>query len=272
MYTTGGRRHQYNERDYHMRKSKVLEKLRAGQVATCFKTNFTEARIVEMIGLAGFDCIWTGYEHVGNDLAAIERQIYAAKATGTDIVVRVSKGSYSDLIRPFELDASGIMVPHVMSVEEARDIVWKTRFHPVGRRPADGGNADAGFLFHPSSRYMEDSNNEKFVICQIEDPEAMEQLDEIAAVEGIDMLFFGPGDYSHALGIPGQFSDRRVRSAWKKVAEKCEEHGKFAGTVANPDNVAELHSWGYRFLNMLSDVGILHKHIPEMLKAFDKIK
>ncbi len=255
-----------------MRKSKVLEKLRAGQVATCFKTNFSEARVVEMIGLAGFDCVWTCYEHVGNDLAAVERQIYAAKATDTDIVVRVSKGSYSDFIRPFELDATGIMVPHVMSAEEARDVAWKTKFHPVGRRPADGGNADGGFLFYPQAKYMEDSNREKFVICQIEDPEAMEELDEIASVEGIDMLFFGPGDYSHALGIPGQFSDERVRSAWKKVADKCREHNKFAGTVASPGNIEELHDWGYRFLNMSSDVGILHTHIPKMLEVFDKIK
>ena len=255
-----------------MRKSKVLAKLRAGETATCFKTNFTEARIVEMIGLAGFDCVWTCYEHCGNDLAAIERQIYAAKATDMDIVVRVSKGSYSDFIRPLEMDATGIMVPHVMSAAEARDIAWKTKFHPVGRRPADGGNADGGFLFHPASKYMEDSNNEKFVICQIEDPEAMEELDEIAQVKGLDMLFFGPGDYSHALGVPGQMKNEKVLEAWKKVADVCKKYNVLAGTVANPDNIEQLHEWGYRFLNMSSDVGVLYNNIPKMLSVFDKIK
>ncbi|MFO7611253.1 MAG: aldolase/citrate lyase family protein [Clostridia bacterium] len=255
-----------------MRKSKVLEKLRAGEVATCFKTNFTDARIVEMIGLAGFDCVWTCYEHCGNDLAAIERQIYAAKATNMDIVVRVSKGSYSDFIRPLELDATGIMVPHLMSADEARDVAWKTKFHPMGRRPADGGNADGGFLFYPVDRYMADSNHEKFVICQIEDPEAMDQLDEIAQVEGIDMLFFGPGDFSHALGIPGQMKDERVLDAWKRTGEACRKYGKFAGTVASPGNVEQLHDWGYNFLNMSSDVGALYSYLPQMLKAFDAVR
>ena len=254
-----------------MRKSKVLEKMRAGKTATCFKTNFTEARIVEMVGLAGFDCVWTCYEHCGNDLAAIERQIYAAKATDMDIVVRVSKGSYSDFIRPLEMDATGIMVPHLMSAEEAREVAWRTKFHPVGRRPADGGNSDGGFLFYPTSKYMEDSNNEKFVICQIEDPEAMEELDEIAQVKGIDMLFFGPGDFSHALGIPGQISNEKVLEAWEKVAIACKKHGKLAGTVANPNNVVQLHEWGYRFLNMSSDVGALYNYLPQMLAVFDKI-
>ena len=254
-----------------MRKSKVLEKLRAGKTATCFKTNFTEARIVEMIGLAGFDCAWTCYEHCGNDLAAIERQIYAAKATDTDIVVRVSKGSYSDFIRPLEMDATGIMVPHLMSVEEAEFVSRTTKFHPIGRRPADGGNSDGGFLFN-SEDYMQRSNSEKFVICQIEDPEAMENIEEIAAVKGYDMLFFGPGDYSHALGIPGQFKNEKVLGAWKKMAEVALKHGKLTGTVASPDNVAQLHEWGYRFLNMSSDVGALYNYLPKMLQAFDKIK
>lgn len=255
-----------------MRNSKVLEKLRAGEVATCFKTNFSDARVVEMVGLAGFDCVWTCYEHVGNDLSVIENQIYAAKATNMDILVRVSKGSYSDFIRPLELDATGIMVPHLMSAEEGRDVVWKTRFHPLGRRPIDGGNSDSGFLFNSKPEYMAHSNKEKFVICQIEDPEAMDELDEIACIEGIDMLFFGPSDYSHALGITGQFSHEKVRSAWKEVAHKCKQHGKFAGTVADPDNIEELYEWGYRFLNMSSDVDIFQTHLPKMLKVFDKIK
>ena len=254
-----------------MRKSKVLEKLRAGEVAKCFKTNFTEARIVEMVGLAGFDCVWTCYEHCGNDLAAIERQIYAAKATDMDIVVRVSKGSYSDFIRPLEMDATGIMVPHVMTAEEARDVAWKTKFHPIGRRPADGGNSDGGFLFQKDN-YMEDSNKEKFVICQIEDPEAMDQLDEIAQVKGIDMLFFGPGDFSHALGIPGQITNEKVMDAWKKTADACKKYGKLAGTVANPDTIVQLYEWGYRFLNMSSDVGALYTYLPQMLQVFDKIE
>ncbi|MFO7636773.1 MAG: aldolase/citrate lyase family protein [Clostridia bacterium] len=256
-----------------MRNSKVLKKLRAGQVATCFKTNFSEPKIVEMAGLAGFDCIWTCYEHCPVDLGVVEGQVYAAKAVDMDIIVRISKGSYSDFIRPLEMDATGIMVPHLMSLKEAKEIVHNTRFHPVGRRPIDGGNSDGGFLYYGDTRsYIADSNREKLVICQIEDPEPMEEIEEIASIEGIDMLFFGPGDYSHALGVPGDFNDARVKAAWKKVAEVCIKHKKFAGTVATAGNLEELYQWGYTFLNMNSDVGLLHKGMSEMLRLFDRIR
>ena len=125
-----------------MRPSRVLDKFRAGQVVSCYKTNLSDARSVEIAALFGFDCVWTCIEHVGNDWSAVERQIWAAKAQGADLMVRVPRGSYSDHIKALELDASGIMVPHVMSLADARHVVWMTRFHPIGRRPVDSGNAD----------------------------------------------------------------------------------------------------------------------------------
>ncbi len=101
----------HKEKIVNIRPSRVLRKLRSGAVASCVKINLADARAVEIAGLAGFDCIWADMEHVGNDLSVIEKQIWAAKAHNTDVLVRVSRGSYSDYIRPLELDASGIMVP-----------------------------------------------------------------------------------------------------------------------------------------------------------------
>jgi len=255
-----------------MRDSIIRKKLEKDEVATCFKTNFREPRIVDMIGHAGFDSVWTCMEHCGTDYGDIEKQIYAAKAHDMDCVVRVAKGSYSDYIRPFEMDASAIMIPHLMSLEEAKQIVYYTKFNPIGRRPADGGNADGDFTAYSGLEYLKKSNREKLVICQIEDPEPMNQIEEIAQLEGIDMLFFGPGDYSHSIGKFGQMTDPDVLEPWKKVAEVCRKYGKFAGTVANPNNIEMLHDWGYRFLNMSSDVGGLKGYLSQMIKVYDKIK
>ena len=126
-----------------MRPSRTLAKLRSGGVASCcFKLNLADARAAEIAAMAGFDCLWTDREHVPNDLSAVEKIIWAAKAHNADVIVRVPRGSYSDYIRPLELDAAGIMVPHIMSLADAQNVVRMTRFHPVGRRPVDGGNAD----------------------------------------------------------------------------------------------------------------------------------
>jgi 4-hydroxy-2-oxoheptanedioate aldolase len=175
-----------------MRRSLVLEKMRAGQAVSCFKVNFSCQRVVELATGLGFDCVWTDMEHTACDWSVIENQIMAAKTQDKDVLVRINRGSYSDYIRPLEMDAAGIMVPHIMSLEDVRDVARKTRFHPIGRRALDGGNADGAYCGIDTAGYTEEANRERFVVVQIEDPEPMEELEKIASVPGIDMLFFGP--------------------------------------------------------------------------------
>ena len=127
-----------------MRPSRVLNKMRAGGVAVCAKSNLTDPRVVEIIGRAGFDCFWADMEHVPNTIQDVENQVRAAKMHDMDILVRVRRGSYSNMILPLEMDATGVMVPHIMSAADAKQVVYYTRFHPVGRRPWDGGNSDGG--------------------------------------------------------------------------------------------------------------------------------
>lgn len=249
-----------------MRRSRVLAKLRAGETVLSFKTNLAGGRVCEIAARSGFDCLWTCMEHVPNDLAVIEQQIWAAKAYDVDIVVRVARGSYSDYVRPLELDAAGIMVPHCMSAEDARQVVRMTRFHPVGLRPIDGGNSDGGFCGVELADYLRDANDQRFVVLQIEDPEPMEQLEQIAAVPGYDMLFFGPGDYSHGLGIPGQWDDPRIATARAAVAEAAVRHGKFAGTMGSPDSMHELVQMGYRFINIGADVVALVDYCRDLIR------
>lgn len=251
-----------------MRISRVLKKLRAGEIVSCFKMNLESARAAEIVALSGFDCIWTDREHTANDWSQMENQIRAAKCHDVDTLVRVSRGHYGEYIKPLELDAAGIMVPHVMSLVEARDIVQMTRFHPLGRRAVDGGNADGGYCKVDFQEYLEQANRQRFVVLQIEDHEALNELDEIAALDGIDMLFFGPGDFSHSLGAPGDWEHPLLLQARRAVAEACRAHGKWAGTVAGAQNIDELIALGYRFLSCGADVVGLGRYCCEMLEAF----
>jgi len=254
-----------------MRPSQVLAKLRAGQVANCFKMNLADARAVEIAAMAGFDSIWLDMEHVPNDWATIEKGIWAAKSQNVDVMVRVARGSYSDYIRPLEMDAAGIMVPHVMSQADAQAVARMTRFHPIGRRPVDGGNADGAYCGIEFLDYLKQANEQRFVVVQIEDPEPLAELDAIAAVPGIDMLFFGPADFSHGIGAPGQWNHPRLLDARKRVAEAAQANGKFAGTVASPANLDELIALGYRFLSVGADVVGLSQYCRSIAAEFTKL-
>jgi len=233
----------------------VLEKIRAGKPAFSTKINTGDPRVAEIAAMSGFDCLWLDREHCPNDLRAIEEQIRASLMHGVDAMVRVARGSYSEHVWPFELNATAIMVPHVMSAADAKWVGRMTKFHPVGRRAMDGGNADGGFTAVPLSDYIKHANEQRLVICQIEDPEPLAELDEIAATPGVDMLYFGPADFAHGIGAPGKMDDPRVTDARRRVAEACKRHGKLAGTVCpSSSRINELIDMGYLFLSLGADV------------------
>jgi len=258
---------------FKMRPSRVLRKIKNGEVALCTKLNSHDSIAYEIAAMNGFDCLWTCQEHGANDYSAINEQILASKIYDCDLLCRVPKGCYSNYIRPLELDATGIMIPHVMSLQEAEQIVQITRFHPVGKRPMDGGNADGKYCQIPFNDYLQQANEERFTVLQIEDHEPMKELDAIAELEGYNMLFFGPGDFSQSIGEPGNFTSPKIQEARVKIAETANKYGKIAGTVGSLDNYRELVDMGYTFINIGADVLILskaYKEIMEEITGFNK--
>ena len=243
----------------NMRESRVLRKMRAGEVAVAVKLNLSDARNAELAAMCGVDCIWIDMEHVPNNWDAIENAVRAAKIYDCDTLTRVAKGGYNDLIRPLEADSTGIMVPHLMSLEEARKIVYFTKFHPIGRRPIDGGNADGKFCLVNENDYIRQANEQRFVVVQIEDPEPLAELEEICALPGLDMIFFGPADFSQGAGIPNQFAHPLIDETRRRIAECARRHGKFAGTVGGAGNFDRLVEMGYNFISVGADVIFLQE-------------
>lgn len=248
------------------RKNRIIEKLKADQLVTSLKVNCTDSIPVEIACMCGVDCIWLDMEHCAADYNEIGKQILAAKAHGAEVIVRTPRGAYSNVTRPLELDASGVMVPHVMGLEDAKQVVYYTKFHPIGRRPIDGGNADGKYGLLSVEDYIRYSNEEKLTIIQIEDIEALEQVEEIAKLDGIDMLFFGPADFSQSIGEPTNIGNERTLAAKRKVAEVARANGKFAGTVGDPSNVKQLYDMGYRFINLGADVDGLCMYFADVME------
>lgn len=254
-----------------MRDSRVLKKLRAGEIVNCFKLNLCDAEVAELVAMAGFDCLWIDREHLAQDWALVKAQNWAAKAYNSDVMVRVPRGSYSDYIKPLELDATGILVPHIMSLKDAQNVIHYTRFHPVGRRPIDGGNADGAYTNLDFTEYLKQANDQRFVVLQIEDPEPLDELEAIAELDGYDMLFFGPGDFSQGIGAPGEWNHPLLIETRKRVAEVARKYGKFAATTGSIQNVNELVDMGYQFISIGADVIGLSTYCNGLISSFNNL-
>ena len=252
-----------------MHESLVLNKLRNDEPVWCAKTNLTDPNVVEIIGHLGAHCVWLCMEHCPVGIETVHNQIRAAKMFGMDSMVRVMKGSYSDFIRPLEMDATGIMVPHVMSGEEAAQVVRTTRFQPLGRRPMDGGNSDGAFCLLSTEAYVKWANEQRFVIVQIEDKEAVDRMEEIVATDHIDVFFLGPGDLSHSYGVPGQGDHPLVQAAVDKLAALCKKYKRHWGIPCSPETAPALIEKGARFLAAGADVIAIAEHFASLRKGFE---
>ena len=163
------------------------------------------------------------------------------------------------------------MVPHIMNLKDAENVVRMTRFHPIGRRPVDGGNADGMYTMINFKEYIKEANEKRFIVVQIEDPEPLDELDKIAQLDGYDMLFFGPADFSHGIGHPAEFDNPFLIETKRKIPQIAKKYGKFAGTVGNLQNLQELIDLGYNFINLGADVVGLTKYYSEIADTFRKI-
>jgi len=251
----------------HLRESRVLRKIKEGKTAFSFKLNLNDPRVAEIAAMSGIDCLWIDMEHVPSDYSEVENIIRAAKLYDCDVLTRVAKGSYNDFIRPLEADATAIMVPHLMSLEEAKQIVYFTKFHPVGRRPIDGGNCDGKFCMVSVSDYIKEANEQRFTVVQIEDPEPLSELEEICALPGIDMIFFGPADFSQGIGNPTEIFNDETLKARRLVAKTARKYGKMAGTVGGAGNFKALEEEGFNFINVGADVVALCSYFGDIVKA-----
>ncbi len=243
---------------WQVRSSRVMRRWQSGQAATCMRVHLRDPQSAELAALSGVDCLWLDMEHVPTGWETLQSHIAVAKSLDVDTLVRVAGGAgYSDIIKPLELDATGVMFPHVDSAEQARDIVQKTKFYPLGMRPVDGGNADARYRLVPLDRYLADSNAQRFTAAMIESPEGMAHLEAICDTPGIDLLLFGAVDYSQAIGRPGDTSCAEVMAARERVAATARRHGKH---VIGGSCIGEYHtmvSMGYDFIVVGTDVHAL---------------
>jgi len=257
-----------------MRNSKTLDKIRNGGWALSTAVAVGGSRVAELAGYVGFDCLWLDMEHKPVSQMEIFNMITAARASGIDCLVRVRKQGYLDYFRALEDGAAGIMVPHVKSADEARWIVQNAKYPPMGKRGMDFASADSRYMLDPGNQEaMDFANRETFVMIQIEDKEALDEIDEIAAVPGIDAFFVGPGDLSASLGVFGQSDSPVMQEAIEMVAAAAKKNGKWWGIpVGSPALGQKYLDMGASFLNYSSDLGAIVREFKRSYNEFSVLK
>lgn len=203
---------------------------------------------VELAAAAGFDFVIIDLEHSPLDLPQVESMICVAAACGITPLIRVPGVNGPTIHRLLDLGARGIMAPQVNGEAEARILSNATRFAPEGARGMSGPVRGNGWgAVSPAESHT--LNGQILSIAQIESEEALEQLDQIAAQPGVDVLFVGPLDLSQALGIPGEVAHPRLREAVDRVIAAAGRHGKHAGIYAGTP--AEARHWRERGARMI---------------------
>ncbi len=233
----------------------------------------SDPAIVEAMAGSALDFLMIDTEHSPLGRETVQTLVMAASVTDTPVLVRVGGLDPIQLIQPLDLGAAGVIVPRVRNADEVRSVVNSTRYPPVGLR-GFGPRRAAGYG-RSNREYVAASDDNVAVVVQIETREAVDNLDEIASVPGLDGLLVGPNDLSAALGVPGQPDSEPVRDVVGQVVEACRHAGLGSG-IATSAVVSEVQRWrrlGLTFIIAGGDVGFLvdalDAYLAELKTAFE---
>jgi 2-dehydro-3-deoxyglucarate aldolase/4-hydroxy-2-oxoheptanedioate aldolase len=241
-----------------MRDNKVKRALAEGGMSVgTMVFEFKTPGLARIAAEAGADFLIFDMEHTGWGEETIGMLVATARAADVVPMARVPATQYHLIARVLDVGVMGIMVPMVESEEQARLIVASAKYPPVGRRGAAFGIAHDDFKSGDILAAMRSANDEGLLIAQIETAAGLENVERIAAVDGIDVLWIGHFDLTNSLGIPGQFDHPRYLAAVKRVLATCHQQGKAAGFMAaSAEQGRALRAQGFRCLAYWGDLWI----------------
>ncbi|MBI1311488.1 aldolase [bacterium] len=241
-----------------MKPNPVKQKLAAGQASIgTMMFEFNTVGAARATAAAGAEYAIFDMEHTGWSVETIRNLCVASRDTSMVPMVRVPATEYHFIARVLDMGAVGVMVPMVESVEQAQRIVSSAKYPPVGRRGSAFGISHDDFSGGDCLAKMEQSNSQQILIAQIETAAGLENVEAIAALDGIDVLWIGQSDLSASLGVPGQFGHPTFVAAVDRVIAACNTHGKIGGFMTTTLDFGEwVAQKGFRMLAWSGDVWI----------------
>lgn len=257
----------------------LLANMRAGVVENLYVLgNHATPRHVDFVAGSGlFESLWFDLEHFDISTDRLATLNLVARAHPVSTLARLYCGDYQTVQRTLETGVGGLMCAMVDTPEQATQIVnWAKFNNPmpaagevIGQRGWNSGGIDGRYGNIPAADYMAYQNRETCILCQVETEAGLAKVNEIAAVPGVDGIFFGPGDYAHRLGIAGQIGHPEIFSAMERVSQACKSQGKFWGTLGiGRENYLKVRALGAQLISPGGDVRVMNLGIKELAKVF----
>jgi 4-hydroxy-2-oxoheptanedioate aldolase len=249
----------------------VRNRLAAGECLFGPFLNIAACVTAETAGYAGFDFCVIDVEHSPFTFERAEELVRAAQVAGIASIVRTYDAQPSTSTRALDTGCDGILVPNLSSRSEAEAVVQGARFYPQGERGVHPYARSARYGAIPAERYFVESRERTLVAVQLEGLEGLENLGDIVATEGIDVVFVGPYDLSQSLGVPGQVNSPLVLARIDEIVTEVRASHKATGIYA--DNVEDARRWrdkGIQFVGVGFDVRILLRAYQAMVDALRK--
>ncbi len=213
-----------------MRPNKVKRALKRGE--TVFGTMIADFRmpaIANILAEVGFDFMFIDMEHGPYTIEHVDTLCRVARLAGITPLVRVPDAQYHLMSRPLDAGAQGLMIPRIRSREQVEFIVQSVKYPPFGQRGASVLKGHSDYHAEPVADFVRQANEENLTILQIELKEAIDCIDDLLSVPGVDVALIGPNDLSLSLGIPDQMTHPLLVESVQKVVDSCQRHGVVAG-------------------------------------------
>ena len=237
----------------------VKEKLARGEVVASMTVRLVRGvEIARIARTAGFDTLYVDMEHSSFSLETTSQICIAALEVGITPLVRVP--GLNEVSRALDAGALGVIAPHVQSADEARAYVKAAKFPPLGERSAAGPLPHLHYRSFPAAQADAALNDATTIIVQFESEQALARADEIAAVDGVDLVMVGSNDLLADWGLTGQYLHPRLREAYAKTIAACRKHGKHVGVgglASRPQLAAEFVRMGARYVSTGTDLAFL---------------
>lgn len=241
--------------------------LAAGQTQIGLWCSLCSNITVDVVSDSGFDWLLLDTEHSPNELPAVLTQLQAARGGTATPIVRPASNDPVEIKRLLDIGAPGLLIPYVQSVEEARLAVAATRYPPAGFRGVTGSGRASRYGRVPG--YIGKAEGEISVLLQVETREAMSELEAIASVDGVDGIFIGPADLSTSYGHQGNWANEEMQAVLKDAVDRLTALGKPAGILtANEEEARRFIAWGYRFVAVGADLGLLRNAADALVRRF----
>jgi 4-hydroxy-2-oxoheptanedioate aldolase len=250
----------------------LKQRLLNGETLNGCWLNLGSAVTAEIVGLSGFDWVLIDLEHGAGSESTTLSQIQALEHTNAGVIVRVESTEPQRIHRVLDMGAEGVMCPKVRNAEEALKVVKGLHYPPFGNRGV-AKMVRATQFAQNFNDYYQKSRDQILGVVQIETIEVLSHLDEVAAIDGVDVLFIGPADLSMELGIFGQFDHPVFVEALNKIVAAAKKANKAVGILFfNPDDYQRYHNLGIRFLACGADATFVAEGARTMAGKMSKFR